>query len=112
MQEFLAGNGEITTYCNIPYQKATSYLTTFKGLQGNDPDLNIGDELKKTSNFVGSLSPDHTTFGKTEIFENKFNNRLEQDEDDLSPERYSVEERDLQAFHVNSLKSYASHIQW
>ena len=65
LQEFLAGNGEITTYCNIPYQKASSYLNTFKGLQPvDDIDLNIGDELKKTSNFIGAVSPDHTTFGK------------------------------------------------
>jgi hypothetical protein len=30
----------------------------------NDVDLNVGDEIKIVSNFIGATSPDHTTWGK------------------------------------------------
>lgn len=59
----LAGNGEITTHCNIPNPKTTSYINTFKGLPSEDINLNIGDKIKVVSDFIGSISPDHTTYG-------------------------------------------------
>jgi hypothetical protein len=61
--KFLEGKGDITSHCKLPDTKTTSYISTYKGLNGNDIDLNIGDGLKYKSNFVGALSPDHTTFG-------------------------------------------------
>lgn len=63
LQGFLAGQGEITAHCKIPTLKTTSYMNTFKGLMSNDVPLNIGDGLKVHSNFIGAVSPDHTTFG-------------------------------------------------
>ena len=30
----------------------------------NDINLNVGDGLKAHSNFIGAVSPDHTTYGK------------------------------------------------
>jgi len=38
-------------------------MHTYKGLMSNDIDLNIGDDIKAISNFIGAVSPDHTTFG-------------------------------------------------
>jgi hypothetical protein len=38
----------------------------------NDVDLNVGDEIKIVSNFIGATSPDHTTWGKSKT--NKLNN--------------------------------------
>lgn len=71
--QFLQGNGEITNFCNIPYQKTSTYLTKYKGLQAtNDVDLNVGDDIKIVSNFIGATSPDHTTWGKSKT--NKLNN--------------------------------------
>ena len=32
LQNFLKGKGHITTHCNIPTQKQSSYMTTYKGL--------------------------------------------------------------------------------
>jgi len=29
--------------------------------------LNVGDEIKIVSNFIGATSPDHTTWGKSKI---------------------------------------------
>ena len=58
----MQGNGEITSHCNIPTQKASSYMSTYTGLLSKDIDLNIGDHLKTMSNFIGAVSPDHTTF--------------------------------------------------
>lgn len=39
-------------------------MQTYKGLQlpPEDVNLNIGDVIKVHSNFVGAVSPDHTTF--------------------------------------------------
>ena len=42
-------------------------MTNFKGMKralgsGSEFEMTVGDQLKATSNFVNSLSPDHTTF--------------------------------------------------
>jgi hypothetical protein len=38
-------------------------MHTYKGLLSTDVPLNVADGLKAHSNFVGAVSPDHTTFG-------------------------------------------------
>jgi hypothetical protein len=67
----LAGKGHLTTHCNIPIQKQSTYLSLFKGIapqrgrkEGSilEFDMTVGDQLKTHSNFIGALSPDHTTY--------------------------------------------------
>ena len=95
----------------MPYQKTTSYLGTYKGLMSKDIDLNIGDDLKAVSNFIGATSPDHTTYGNLKkLFHQLY--RMEQIQDDFHRKRSKFEKSDLQALHVDSILSYAPYLQW
>jgi hypothetical protein len=96
----------------MPYQKTTSYLGTYKGLMSKDIDLNIGDDLKAVSNFIGATSPDHTTYGNNpkKLFHSLF--RMDQIQDDIYRERSKFEKSYLQALHVDRILSHAPYLQW